>query len=148
MLLPERFHFDESKRLADYAAEPYARMLGQMGELYAVRKDGTEFPAEITLSPLETATGTFVISAVRDISQRKKAEEELRLRYVELTAKTAELERFNRAMVDRELRMIELKKEINTLLSESGHPPRFRSDFNVNPDFNLSPSSTQNSVIL
>jgi PAS domain S-box-containing protein len=65
----------------------------------------------------------------RDITDRKCAEEELRLRNTELSAKYDELERFNRAMVDRELRMIELKKEINDLLAQAGQPPRYRVEF-------------------
>ena len=66
---------------------------------------------------------------MRDITGRKQAEEELRLRNADLRAKIDELERFNRAMVDRELLMIELKKEINALLAAAGQPPRFRVDF-------------------
>jgi hypothetical protein len=47
----------------------------------------------------------------------------------ELRAKNDALERFNRAMVDRELRMIELKQDINALLQQVGQPPRYRVDF-------------------
>lgn len=60
-----------------------------------------------------------------DVTEQKKAEDELRLRNAELCSKNDELERFNRAMVDRELRMIELKQEINTLLHQAGQPPRY-----------------------
>ena len=65
----------------------------------------------------------------RDVSERKQAEAELQLRNAELRANNDELERFNRAMVDRELRMIELKQEINALLQQTGQPPRYRVDF-------------------
>ncbi|MFZ2276930.1 MAG: PAS domain S-box protein [Prosthecobacter sp.] len=61
-----------------------------------------------------------------DVTEQKVAEEELRLRNAELCSKNDELERFNRAMVNRELRMIELKQEINTLLQQAGQPPRYR----------------------
>jgi len=74
----------------------------------------------------------------RDVTERKQAAAELQLRNAELHAKNDELERFNRAMVDRELRMIELKQEINTLLHQVGQPPRYRVEFAAP---NLSPGN-------
>ncbi len=94
-----------------------------------LRKDGSSIPVDITASPVVIKGRTCNIGVFHDISERRRAEEELRLRNAELRAKFDELERFNRAMVDRELRMIELKKEINALLAAAGQPPRFRVDF-------------------
>ena len=62
---------------------------------------------------------TSVISTARDITERKQAEEALQRAY-------EELERFNRVTLGRELRMIELKKEINTLLNAAGQPAKYR----------------------
>jgi hypothetical protein len=64
---------------------------------------------------------------VQDITGRKQAEAELRRRAEALRGINSELERFNRAMVGRESRMIELKQEINHLCAELGRPPRYSS---------------------
>jgi len=69
------------------------------------------------------------VGMVQDITERKKAEENLRLRTEELKASNEELSFFNRAMVDREQRMIELKKQVNELLGKLGGPPRYDVDF-------------------
>ena len=64
---------------------------------------------------------------VQDITERKQAEAEIRRRAEELRVTNAELERFNRAMIGRETRMMELKKEVNDLCAELGRPPRYSS---------------------
>ena len=59
-----------------YVSEPRTRPMGLAGDLHARRKDGSEFPIEVTLSPLETDEGLLVSAAVRDISERRRMQEE------------------------------------------------------------------------
>ena len=78
VLLPMRFCEGHVGHRVRYYARSKTRAMGAGLELYAIRKNGTEFPVEISLSPLNTEEGVFVMSAIRDITERKKLEEELR----------------------------------------------------------------------
>ena len=74
-LIPARFHERYQAHRRTLFSQPRVRPMGAGLELFAVRKDGIEVPVEISLSPIETPDGTLVTSAIRDITERKLAEE-------------------------------------------------------------------------
>ena len=76
ILVPDRFRDHHSDHHTCYSAHRLMRSMGAGPELYGRRKDGSEFPAEISLSPLETDDGTLVSSTICDISDRKRLEAE------------------------------------------------------------------------
>jgi PAS domain S-box-containing protein len=86
-LIPERLRGAHAAFRKAFAADPARRAMGAGRDLYGLRKDGAEIPVEIGLNPIEADAGALVLASVVDISERKRAEEELR-------RSNEELERF------------------------------------------------------
>jgi PAS domain S-box-containing protein len=77
-LVPERYRGRHPSHRENYNAHPRARQMGAALNLFGLRKDGTEFPVDIMLKPIETASGPVVLSFVRDVSEQRAAIEEMR----------------------------------------------------------------------
>lgn len=77
MLMPERYRQAHSNYGDSYIVAPRPRSMGETLDLFALRRDGTEFPVELSLSPLLTGGTHLVITAIRDVSLRKGIEREL-----------------------------------------------------------------------
>ncbi len=97
MLMPERFRRDHVHRRAGYPANASSRPMGAGPDFYGRRKDGTEFPVDIFLRPHQTEGGTFVTSAIRDVSVRRVLERE--------REELLEREKKSRAMAETAARM-------------------------------------------
>jgi protein-histidine pros-kinase len=78
MLLPDRFRPSHRDQCGQYFGDACAKPMGTTAQHVGLRKDGREFPVEISLSPLQTEDGMLVISAIRDVTRQRAAEREAR----------------------------------------------------------------------
>jgi PAS domain S-box-containing protein len=112
MLIPERFRVVHGEHLTGYFRRPHMRLMGTVHDFFGLRADGSEFPAEISLSPLKTAQGTLVMSAVRDVSERKRLECIMREKDIEV-ARANEAKRNAERLRESELRFRQLAENID-----------------------------------
>ena len=118
-LIPERLRAGHRADRRAFMSLPDMRPMGHSRDLLALTRDGRELPVEISLSPIEHGGEVQVVAAMRDVSERRRAEQLLR-ESDELRDRIREAERLNRLAMDRERRILELKAEVNALASADG----------------------------
>ncbi len=129
LIIPPALREQHQRGLAHFLETGKGPLINHRIEVTAMRADGSEFPTELSISPVNLGECTIFTGYLRDISERKQAEDNLQRQVEETTHSNDELARFNRLAVGRELRMVELKQQINRLSEQLGTPPPYKLAF-------------------
>lgn len=113
LVIPKRFHHEHLYQRNGYVSNPTVREMGAAKELWANRKDGSEFAIEISLSPIKLKNKTLISAAIRDVTDKKKAESEIATQNKKLQLQNKELEQLTY------LASHDLQEPLRTLISFS-----------------------------
>jgi protein-histidine pros-kinase len=114
VLVPQRFHGGHVGHRNNYIGDPHIRPMGAGLELFGRRKDGSEFPVGIMLSPINTASGKLVVSAIRDMTDLKQFEKQLQAQNAALEEASLAKDRFLASMSH------ELRTPLNAIIGFTG----------------------------